>query len=227
MNKTIFPFLILFALSASCVFSQSIEERKLNHFDKVRVTQQIKVYLAQGESEKAKIVAIGIEPSEVITEVTGKTLEITLKRGIYKDIKVEVWLSYRELRDIYATASSTIVAESMLTGDKMVLNAFTGSQIDATLQLRTADFAIDKGGNINLKGTIGSYEAKVSSGGILSALDLTADSVYVNISTRAIAKVNSRKLLDANVRSGSTLTITGNPISKKIKSGIATKVLEQ
>lgn len=226
MKKTILPFLVLF-LSASCVFSQSIEERKLSHFDKVRVTQQIKVYLSQSESEIAKIVATGIEPSEVITDITGKTLEISLKRGVYKDIKVEVWIGYRELRDIYATASSTIVAESTLTGDKLVLSAYTGSQIDATLQLHTADFAVGKGGNINLKGTIGSYEAKVSSGGILSALSLTADSVYVNISTRAIAKVNSKQLLDAKVLTGSTLTITGDPVSKKIKSGLATTVLEQ
>jgi hypothetical protein len=219
--------LFLITLFVDTAVAQGIEERKLPHFDKIKVTNQIKVYLNRGENEMAKVVARGIEPSDVITEVVGKTLEITLKRGVYKDISVEVWVTYRDLRDIYSTASGTIVSESIITGDKIVLSAFTGSQIDAQLNVRTADINIDKGANINLKGDIGSFEAKVSSGGNLSALELFADSVYVNANTRGIAKVFAKTFIDANIRTGSTLTLSGNPSVKKIKSGLGATILEQ
>jgi hypothetical protein len=219
--------LVCFSLIVQIAAAQGIEERKLPHFDKLKVTHQVKVYLSRGDAEMVKVIARGIEPSDVITEVVGKTLEITLKRGVYKDISVEVWVTYRDLRDIYSTASATIVVESIITGDKIVLSAFTGSQIDAQLSVRTADINLDKGANINLKGEIGSFEAKVASGAILSALELSADSVYVNANTRGVAKVFAKSFIDANIRTGSTLTLKGNPPVKKVKSGFGATILEQ
>ena len=219
--------LLITVLLPALAFSQSTQDVKLPHFDKLKVTNQITVYLTQGEAEMARIVAKGIELDDIITEVNAKTLEITLKRGVYKDISVEVYLTYRELRDVSVSGSGRVSFQTVLEGDKVVLNALTNGEIDAKLNLRTLDVTASKGGSIRLEGRLGSYEARVLTAGILSAFDLQADSAFVNISTKGIAKVSAKDLLDANVRTGATLTIQGSPNVKRVKTGVGATVLEQ
>ena len=175
----------------------------------------------------ARIVAKGIELDDIITEVTAKTLEITLKRGVYKDISVEVYLTYRELRDVLVSGSGRVSFQNVLEGDKVILSAQTSGEIDAKLNLRTLDVTASNGGSVRLEGKLGSYEARILTAGTLSAFDLQADSAFVNVSTKGIAKVSAKELLDANVRTGATLTIQGTPNVKRVKTGIGATVLEQ
>ena len=100
-------------------------------------------------------------------------------------------------------------------------------RVDADINLRTLDIMATKGASIRLRGKTGSYEATISTGANLSALDVAADSAFVNVSTKSIAKVSAKKLLDAKVKSGSTLTVEGSPEKKNIKAGIGTTILEQ
>jgi len=225
--KTIIISFFVFLSTSFLVSAQKSEERELSQFDKLRITNEIRVYLNQAESEGARIEVSGIDFSDVITEVNAKTLEISLRRGVYKDISVEVYLNYRELRDIYVSSSGRASIQNVLTGDKIVLNAHTGAQIDAEVNLNTLDIIATKGASIRLKGKLGSYEAIISSGANLSAFELKADSAFVRVSTKGIAKVLANSLLDAKVRSGSTLTIEGTPAKKNIKTGIGATILEQ
>jgi hypothetical protein len=222
---TIFTLIIFSALLE--VSAQKIQERELSHFDKLKITNEIRVYLTQGETESARIEVSGIELDDVLTTITAKTLEISLRRGVYKDISVEVYLTYRELRDIFVSSSGRASVQSILSGDKVVINAHTGAQIDAQLNMKTMDLIATKGASVRLKGKLSSYEATISSGANLSALELVADSAFVIANTKSIAKVAANKLLDAKVRSGSTLTIEGTPAKKNIKTGIGATILEQ
>lgn len=214
---------ILFGAS---VYAQSNEERMLQPFDKLDVAGDVKVFLTKGAEEKAKVVASGIELSDVIVTVNGKTLRIELSRGIHKDANVEVWVTYKEMRDISVSSSGRLSLQNALEGDKVVLNANTNGVIDAELKLTTVDVTVNNGGTIRLNGKTGSVDAKVSTKGILSALELKSDSTYVQVGTAGTAKVFAANLLDANVKLGATLTYSGSPKQKSIKSGIGTTVNE-
>lgn len=224
--KRIIALFIFAVLGLSNAVSQTENEIELAHFDKLRVTNEINVLLTKGDIEKAKIVSSGIAPEDIVVEVVGKTLEISLKRGVYKDISVDIYLTYLELRDIYVTGSGRVSMQNVITGDKLVLTADNG-QIDANVDLKTLDLNSSKAGSIRLNGKLSAYEAKVSTGGVLAALDLVADSVFVEVSTKGIAKVFAKELLDAHVKTGAALTISGNPDKKVIKKGIAVTVQEQ
>jgi len=216
-----------FLCTALQVFPQVNQERKLDLFDKLKITNEVTVYLTQGDSAGVKIEAFGIDPDDVLTTVTAKTLEIGLQRGVYKDISVNLYLTYQELRDVFVSSSGKAIFQGSLAGDKVVLNAHSGAQVDADINLRTLDIMATKGASIRLRGKTGSYEATISTGANLSALDVAADSAFVNVSTKSIAKVSAKKLLDAKVKSGSTLTVEGSPEKKNIKAGIGTTILEQ
>lgn len=208
------------------LYAQSTEERKLQPFDKLDVAGDVKVYLTKGTDEIAKVVASGIELSDIITTVNGKTLRIELSRGVHKDASVEIWVTYKEMRDVTVSSSGRLSLQNALDGDKVVLNANTNGVIDAELNLTTVDITVNNGGTIRLNGKTGSIDAKVSTKGILSALELKSDSTYVQVGSAGTAKVFAINLLDANVKLGATLTYSGNPKQKSIKSGIGSTVNE-
>lgn len=214
---------ILFGAS---VFAQTTEERKLQPFDKLDVAGDVKVYLTKSADEKVKIVATNIEIADVLTTIDGKTLRIELSRGIHKDASVEVWVSYKEMRDISVSSSGRLSMQNPLDGDKVVLNANTNGEIDAELNITTVDVKVNQGGTIRLNGKTGSIDAKVSSKGILSALELKSDSTYAQVGSAGTAKVFAASLLDATVKLGATLTYSGSPKQKSIKSGVGASVNE-
>jgi hypothetical protein len=223
MKKSL-SILSLVLVASLFAFGQKTEERVLNPFDKLKVSSEVKVFLSKGNEDKVKIVASGIDPSEVETTINGKTLQIALKRGIYIEVNVEIFLTYKEIREITVGSSGRVSVQNPLAGDKMVLTANTNGELDAELMLKTADIRVGQGAVIRLKGKIGSIDAKVSTGGILTALDIQSDSTYVRVNSAGTAKVNALFLLDANVRTGGTLTYSGSPKTCTINSGLGASV---
>jgi hypothetical protein len=204
--------------------SQTTEERKLPSFDKLKITSDVKVFLTKGTEEKVKVVVSGLELLDVETKVNGKTLEIELSRGIHMDASVELYVSYKEMRDINVGASGRLSVQTPLDGDKVVLIANTNGEIDTELNLKTVDVKVGQGAVVRLRGKTGSIDANVSTKGILSALEIQSDSTYIQVGSAGIAKVTAIYLLDANVRMGGTLTYSGTPKEKNIKTGIGATV---
>ena len=206
------------------VISQTTEERKLKPFDKLKISSEVKVFLTKGAEEMVKIVATGIELSEIETSVIGKTLTIELSRGIHMGVSIEIFVTYKQIRDISVSSSGKLSVQTPLVGDKVLIDASSNGEIDAELNLNTVDLNIGQGGVIRLTGKTGSIDAKVSTKGILSAIDLKSDSTYVQVGTLGIAKVSASYILESNVSMGGTLTYSGNPKVKNIKTGIGATV---
>jgi len=225
--KTILLSALITLLIQSPLLSKNEQVRDLSHFDKLKVTNEIVVYLQKGEKESALISARGIELENIITDVTGNTLEITLSRGVYKDANVEIYLTYTDIREIFVSGSGRVSVQSTVEGDKLTLAANTNGVIDAEVKLSTLDVSARKAATVSLRGTVGSIDAVVNTGATLSSLDLQSDSTYVRVASKGIAKVRSTALLDAHVRSGGSLTYTGSPTSKSIKKGIGVTVIQQ
>lgn len=218
-------FLICFlTISQIALFAQSSEDRNLPSFDKLVVSCEVKVFLIKGYEEKAKINVSNISIADVETTVNGKTLTIELSRGIHKDANVEIYLTYKELRDINVGASGSVSVQNPIEGDRIVLNANTNGELQAEINLKAVDIKVGQGAVVRLSGRTGSMDAKVSTKGILSALDLQSDSTYVQVGSGGLAKVNAISLIDANIKTGGTLTYSGTPKDPKIKKGIGATV---
>jgi hypothetical protein len=226
MRSIFVSFALVMAFTVSS-FAQDANIRSLPFFDKIKVTNQVNVILTRGDEPSARIEATGISMSDIVTEVTGKTLEITLKRGVYKDATVDVFLTYIQLRDIYVRASGRLSFQDTITGDKLIVYATTNGEVNAIVDLQTLDVSVNKGGLVRISGNISSYEARIATAGNLSALELQVDSAFVTASTKGIAKITAKELVEANLRTGATLTLTGTPKRKKIKTELGATVLEQ
>ena len=222
------------ALIAILIFSVNVLFSKGNgiirttpHFDKLRVTSKVNVYLNHGDSISVRVVANGIDPVNVLTEVKATTLEIGLSRGIHRDYSVDIYITYTDLREVYVGSSGKISFQDKLTCDKITLEAGTNASIDAELNMRSLEVISSNGGSIRLGGKVDYYEAKVRTAGILSALELSSDSVFVSVVSKGVAKVMAKELIEANVRSGGSLTHTGSAKQKKIQTGVGATIIEQ
>lgn len=221
--------MIFIVMNLTSSFCQTTEERVLTAFDKLKIVGDVRVFLSKGSEEKVKIVASGIELDEIETKVDRKTLQIELSRGIHIDANIELYITFKEIREINVGASGIVSFQSPIAGDKVIINANTNGQLQAELNLRTIDIKVGQGASIRINGATGSMDAKVSTGGILNALDTKSDSIYVRVSSGGTAKVNVSYLLDANIKTGGTLIYSGTPKQSKIKTGIGATVnsLEQ
>jgi len=226
--KKIMVFAIFITLTLSQVFSQDFNQvLELSPFDKLKVTNSVNVYPTKGDKHEAKIVARGIDIEHVEVEVKGKTLHVGLSRGIHRDFTVEVYLSYTQLWEVDATSSARVSFQDTISGNKITFTATTNAQIDAEVNLKTLDLAAGAGGSIRLGGKVGSYEAQVRNAGILSAAALDADSAFVSVGSRGVAKVFANELIEANVRTGGSLTYSKSTLEKRIQTGIGATIIEQ
>ncbi|HPD95651.1 MAG TPA: head GIN domain-containing protein [Tenuifilaceae bacterium] len=226
ISKFFFSLIVGVVLS-SAVYAQNTDERTLTPFDELKVYGEVKVYLEKGEAEHAKVITEDIPVKDIITEIDGKTLIVKLKSNIYKNVRAEVYVTYRELREVSTSAAASISLNSTLNADKITLDINTSSEFVGEISANTGTFTVGQGATLRLNGNVKNYEAKVNTGGILSALDCKSDSTFVTVSSGGIAKVFASKLLDAKVRTGGSLTITGKPEQKKVKTFLGANVIEQ
>ncbi|MGE0076616.1 MAG: head GIN domain-containing protein [Bacteroidales bacterium] len=222
-----FALLLVGILLSATIFAQNTEQRTITSFDKIKVSGEIKVFISKGDKETATIKSYEIPTSDIIAEVNGKTLEIKLKKGIYKQVKAEVYVTFRELRDISVAAAAYVSANDTLKADKLTLSVITSSEFDCDIIANTMDVKVGQGSSARIRGNVKNYEASVNTAGILSALELKSDSTFVTVGSGATAKVFASELLDAKVRMGGSLTYTGTPKQKNIKTFLGSTVLEQ
>lgn len=217
---------VLVLISAIALFAQSDREEKLTPFDKVKIVGDVKVYLEKGVEESIKVTTEGISASEVITEVREKTLVIKLLKGFCSNVKVNVWVTYRELRTVKTSAAACVSLNGVWKVDKAVLNINTSSEFVGSIDANTADIKVGQGANLRIDGKVKNYEAVISSGATFSALELKSDSTFVKVRSGAVAKVFASKLIDAKVHTGGSLTYNGNPEQKSISTLLGATVKE-
>lgn len=202
-------------------------EIDLPQFENITVTNGISVFPAKGDSLKARVTASGIDADNIIIRVKGKTLNIGLTRGVHRDYSVKIYLTYANVREIDVNSSSRVSLQDTIRGDKLNLVAGLNAQIDANVVLKTIDISASGGGSIRLGGKVTTLEAKLRTGGILSASEMVSDSVFLAVTSRAVAKVNAVELIDADVKSGGSLTISSKTKEKRIQTGIGATIIEQ
>jgi len=222
---------VILALSVSLVsaigYAQQTAVYSLKEFDKLRVWGEFRVFLVKGDTLSAKVETQGIPASDIALGVNGNTLEVKLKGKLYDRVSATVYITYRELRDISVSAAATVSLQDTLRAANVSINVNTSSEFDGAIIAETADLTVGQGSTVRLRGKVNSYEASVNTGGILSATDLISPKTFVKVSTGASAKVYASELIDANVRTGGSLTYTGNPEQKKIKTLVGATIIEQ
>ena len=214
-------FFFAFAIFFNSGFALETEERIVASFDIIRATGRVKVFLKPGKSERLRIETRGVEISKVFTELDGTTLKIYIQMGFIDDnIDVKVYVTYKELREVHSSALADIQAESVIKGDKLVVDVNSKGRANIKVDVNTLELMVSVSGELEISGKTKTQNTRVNTDGKLKAFNLQCGKTYIKINTAGIAEVRAGELLDAIVHTGGNLRYKGNPSKETIKSTV-------
>lgn len=228
MKRVIFLLALIFP--SVCVYSQNVQTRAINAFDKISAFGSLDIVLEKGNKESLKLESETVDLEYVHVKSDGMTLKINMTDMLFSDRRqVKVKITYRELRNITLRGGAEINDSSIISGDKLEITAGSGASVTLKLQLNAIQATVGQGAVITLEGKCKTQEIEASTGGIYNAYDLKCDSSYVKSNTGGVAKVYSVDLLDAAASTGGQISYRSEPQLKKEKTilgGTIEKVVE-
>lgn len=184
--------------------------RKLGSFDKVKASKGINVTLIEGETEEVDVHIKNAEVSDVITTIKNRELQIKMKTKIYKDMAVQVYVTYKQLREIDAGSGASIDAENTIYAETLKLRGGTESNIILDVDVNNLDVN-GSTSKIELAGKTKYQEVNIGTGGKYHAYNLECEETYVKSTLGSIVEVVANKKLGATAGSGGVVYYKGEP----------------
>ncbi len=210
-HNLLFLVAILFSLTAAAQEDgRKIETRNVASFDKVRVSKGINVTLVEGETPQAEIHIKNADLSDVITESKKNILTLKMKTKIYKDVSVQVFVTYQTLREISVGAGGSVDGKTTLFADQLMMDAGMDGSIELDVDVDVLEASVSAA-RITLAGEAQTIEVKATTGGKFEGKELKSKKAYVKANTGGNATVWATELLDASAGTGGTVEYTGNP----------------
>lgn len=200
---------------------ESRQTRQVSGFHGVSVSSGIDLYLTQKNTEEVVVEANSDDLEKIKTEVEGGILKIYIKEKSWFNMDWnndhrKVYVSFKTLDKLDASAGSDVKSQSVFKLDKLDLNVSSGS--DVKLELEANELSVDSssGSDVELKGKVTFLDASTSSGSDIDAGELVSKKCRASTSSGADMKVNVTDELDANASSGGDISYYGNPTTKNI-----------
>ncbi len=162
MKRTIRHLLslfLLFSLTASSYGQFGIrgngnvirETRQVSSFTSIDTKAGWDVILIQGNDHSVIVETDENLMDKVITEVRGGELHIFSEGKIMKRTESNVYVTFVNIEELYASSGSDITAETIIKGEKLMLDLSSGSDIDhVEFDLRTLIGDFSSGSDANL-----------------------------------------------------------------------------
>lgn len=228
------PAILLLIATTLHTFTVNAQETKnvaLSNFSGVGVSAGLSVYLTQGNTEGAKIVANDESMKDVVVEQNGSTVTVKWKeqnRSTWSNgnnhRSAKIYITYKKLNAISASSGSSVNTENTLKTDRLDLKVSSGATIKADISAKDTQLQISSGATASLNGNTTNFDLKASSGASVEAAELKADQADVKVSSGATAKVFGDKKLTLAASSGGNIDYKSNGeltiVSKSRSAGI-------
>jgi hypothetical protein len=201
--------------------SEGRQTRQITGFHGVSVTSGIDLYLTQKNVEEVVVEADSDDLDKIITTVEDGILKIYIKENSWlnmnwKNNHRKVYVSFKTLDKLEASAGSDVVSQSLLKLDKLNLDVSSGSDVKLELEANELDAESSSGSDISLKGKLTSMRVSASSGSDIDAGELVTKKCMASTSSGSDIRINVTEELDANASSGGDISYSGNPSQKNI-----------
>lgn len=219
MSTKNFLFLLLpmvALLSFSAVHAANVKQtRNVTGFTAIKVSTGIELYLKMGSQEQVVAEADDEVINDLVTEVKDGTLHIYQKnKSIFNwnwGQSRNVYVTVKTLVALDASSGAEVKGETLLRGDKLTLDASSGSEMELELEYTQVAISASSGSDALLAGQADQLKVDVSSGSDVDASKLTARIVYADASSGADSKVKATAELHAKASSGGDVSYSGNP----------------
>ncbi|MGQ1786712.1 MULTISPECIES: head GIN domain-containing protein [unclassified Saccharicrinis] len=218
--KKLFLALVLFGtITAAFAQDRKSQQRNIGTFNEIYAGKGINVTLIEGDKESLKVEIENGELTDVITNLKGRKLEIKLKTKIYKNVGVQVYVTYKTIKAIHTGTGSFVDANNTIYAENLDLKAGTGSTIILDIDTKTVSSNLSSS-KIELVGKTGYQDVTTNTGGKYIADKLESKETFVKASTGGTAWVTATDKLEAKTSTGGKVTYSGEPEKLIIKGNV-------
>ena len=206
-------------ISTFTVFSQSIVERNIGDFNRLKVYDLLNIELIKSSINKVEI--SGEFPS--FTIVKNKNGELKIRMGLekrFRGSKTNVKLYYKKIDKINTHEGAIVFSKDTIKQEKIVIKADSGSIQDYILDVKDISTKINTGSIVYLTGKTDRHIGKITTGGELNAEILKSEQSKIYVNTGSIADVSAKDLLELNIRTGGIVNVYSK--TKRTKENIRT-----
>jgi len=217
-NFTVYKLIIasfLFSFLSFNAFATK-EVRKPGAFSQLKVYGRFDVVLVQGAEESVSIESEETNIQNVLTEVEDGKLKVRMKTNYFKDTEVKVIITFKQLKEIEASAGAIIDAGTV-DAKNFSFEVTSGAEVKAEVITDTLTTEVTQGSSLTLSGNAKYHNAQVSTGGQLTAYMLNTTAAKVRVNMGGYAKIIVKEKLDAAVNMGGNISYKGAP--KEVKQG--------
>jgi hypothetical protein len=202
--------------------AQNVETRQLSAFSKLDLQGAADVILTQGGSESAKIVAENIPLEHIYTEIRNQTLFISLKKHQrYENLKLKIYLTFRQLNTISSNGAFNITAESTIQANDFLVDFSGAGNMDLKINAKNLKLHSSGAGNMEVSGKADFQQIVLSGAGNVQAFDLMSKTSEVELNGVGNVELNVSNNLTAELNGMGSIRYKGNPSSKNIsKNGL-------
>lgn len=185
-------------------------------FDRIDSKNGIDVVIVQSENPGITVEADDNVIEHIHTEISGNTLKINSDFNEYNNVtSKKVTIKMINLEGIDASGGTHITTEGSIKGEKLKINASSGSDLELQLEVEDISCEASSGSQVKLSGKALKLETSTSSGSKIDCLELLANEVEANASSGSTIRVHPILRLNAEASSGGSIKFSGDP--KEIK----------
>jgi hypothetical protein len=204
--------IIAIILSVSVNLSaQNKDVRDVPSFDKVKISDDLKVIFKKSDVEKVRISAEGIGYDKVITESSGRELKLRVKNGLFKDSDVSIIIEYVNLRSLIVTDKADVKFNEVLTGDEVNLKVNNNAVIIVEVKAAAVKASLSNGGRIEISGKANLQEVDANLGSKYNAYEFETENGFIKANTNSDVVVWVKNRLEATSGSKSEVKYKGKP----------------
>lgn len=232
-------FSVLATVCSACIFEMGkpvkgdgnvvTKTRQPGQFSRIQQKGSLDIEIVQGASHEVKIIAEDNIAEHIETEMEGGALVIRTEEGFRlkptRDIQIVV--TAPSLNGVESFGSGDIKSTTEISSTSQ-FNVDTRGSGNITLQVKAPEVEAEStgSGNIELSGSCTRLRLSTTGSGNLTADELSADEVVVDIRGSGNGRVFANKSLTVDVKGSGDVSYRGNPsIKTDIKgSGSVNKI---
>ncbi len=206
--------------------SKHKENRDLPEFEKVKATKGINITLIEGDKQNVEVNVQNALLTDVITTVENRTLVLKMKTKIYKNMAVQVYVTYTKLREIDAGMGASVDAENTIEADNLKISAGADTNIQLDVEVSNALEVSLSAAKATITGSAKYQDITANTGSKYFGFDVECDEAFVKANTGGTIQVNASKKLQATAGTGATVEYKGNPDNFEYKESLGGKVVK-
>lgn len=202
------------------------EHRDLPAFEKIKATKGINITLIEGDKQDVEINIKNGNLDDVITTVDKRMLVLKMKTKIYKNMAVQVYVTYTKLREIDAGMGASIDAENTIEADNLKISAGADTKIELDVEV-TNSLEVSLGAaRATITGTTKYLDVTANTGSKFFGFDLENEEAFVKANTGGLIQVKANKKLNATAGTGANVEYKGEPQKFEYKESLGGKVVQ-